>query len=138
MKQLLSVLLLVAFATFGITKAFAATETATITTPYGYGEDKVQKITWSGMNGGDSGSAVKVANWTKKAVAFTGTWNSASATLQGSNDGTNYYVLTNEQGVAVSATANSMQTVGTNPLYIKPVMTGATSGSIVIDLIIAK
>lgn len=137
MKQLLSVILLAVIAAAGLT-SFAATETAVISTPYGYGEDKVQRITWSNLNGGDEGAAVKVANWTKKAVAFTGTYNGVSATIQGSNDGTNYFVLVNEQGVAVSSTAATMQTVGTNPLYIKPVVTGPTSGTLKVELIMAK
>ena len=137
MKQLLSVLILAVIAATGLT-SFAATETATISTPYGYGEDKVQKITWSNLQGGDSGSAVKVANWTKKSVVFTGTWTGVSATIQGSNDGTNYFALTDEQGVALTFSANSLKTIGPNTLYIKPVVTGGASGTIAVDLIIAK
>lgn len=137
MKKLLTVPLLAIIATTGLT-SFAATEPAVITTPYGYGEDKVQRITWSNIAGGDEGAAVKVANWTKKSVMFTGTYNGASGTIQGSNDGTNYFIISNEQGIAVSSTAVGLQTVGTNPLYIKPVFTGATSATIKVDLILSK
>ena len=137
MKLVLAIGLLAAVALTTLT-SFAATETAVPTTPYGYGEDKVQKITWTNLNGGDQGSAVKVANWTKKSVAFTGTWNGASGTIQGSNDGVTYFELTTEQGDGVSFSANALATIGPNTLYIKPVVTGPTSASITVDLIIAK
>lgn len=134
---MLSVLVLVAIAAMGLT-SFAATESAVITTPYGYGQDKVQKVTWSGLEGGDTGSAVKVANWTKKSLSVSGTWTGVSATIQGSNDGVNYFPLTDEQGVAITFTANAFKTVGPNPLFIKPVVTGGTSGTLQFDLIMAK
>lgn len=118
--------------------ALAATEPAITTTPYGYGSDKVQKITWSDLNGGDEGAAVKVANWTKKSVSVSGTWTGVSATIKGSNDGVNYFALTDEQGTAVSFTANALKTIGPNTLYIKPVVTGGASGTLQFDLVIAK
>jgi len=137
MKNIFLAIVLIAITTFGLT-SFSATETAVITTPYGYGSDKVQKITWSDLQGGDTGSAVKVANWTKKSVSVSGTWTGVSATIQGSNDGVNYYALTDEQGSGVSFTANAFKTIGPNPLYIKPVVTGGVSGTLQFDLILAK
>lgn len=137
MKKLLLVFVLAAIAATGLT-SFAATESAVTTTPYGFGADKVQKITWSNLQGGDEGAAVKVANWTKKSVSVSGTWTGVSATIQGSNDGVNYYALSNEQGTAVSFTANALSTIGPNTLFIKPVVTGGASGTIKVDLVIAK
>lgn len=140
MKQLLSLVLLATLLTFTMSGAdtFAATEPVTQSTPYGFGQDKVQKLTWQNLQGGDEGATVKVANWPVKSVSVSGTFTGVSGTIQGSNDGVNYFALTDQQGAAVTFTANALKTVGPNTLFIKPVVTGGVSGTLQFDVIMAK
>lgn len=137
MKNILAVLVLVAIATLGLT-SFAATESASTSTPYGFGEDKVQKVTWSAMNGGDVGVGIKSANWTVKSITVSGTFLGASATVQGSNDGVAYYNLTEVGGTSISLASAGIKAIRENPLYIRPMVTGSVSASLVFDLIMAK
>lgn len=109
-----------------------------ITTPYGYGEDKPQKITWSNLQGGDEGTAIKIANWPKKSVSVTGVWADISAKILGSNDGVNYFDLSDEQGESLFFTNDSLKTIGPNTLYIKPKVFGKTSGNLRVDLVVSK
>ena len=141
MKSLLSLALvagLLTFATMSFERAQAATESVTQSTPYGYGEDKVQKLTWTNLNGGDVGSAVKAANWTVKSVTVSGTFTGVSGTIQGSNDGTSFYDLTDAGGSAISFTAAGVKAIRENTLYIRPNVNGSVSGSLQFDVIMAK
>jgi hypothetical protein len=108
------------------------------TTPYGYGLDKPQKITWSGLQGGEEGMAIRVANWPKKSVSVTGSWAGVSAIILGSNDGVNYFILSTEQGEKLFFTSNALKTIGPNTLYIKPKVLGKTIGNIKVDLVLTK
>lgn len=138
MKSLLSLALVAGLLTFA-TASFSATEAVTQTTPYGFGQDKVQKLTWSNLNGGDVGVAVKAANWTVKSVSVSGTFTGVSGTIQGSNDGVNYFDLTEDDtGTAISFTANGLESIRENTLYIRPNVNGSVSGSLQFDVIMAK
>lgn len=140
MKSLLSLALVAGLLTFA-TVSFSATEPVTQTTPYGFGEDKVQKLTWQNLQGGDIGAAVKAANWTIKSVSVSGTFTGVSGTIQGSNDGVNYFDLT-EAGISpasvITFTANGLKQIRENTLFIRPNANGGVSGTLQFDVIMAK
>lgn len=48
--------------------------------------------------------------------------------VQGSNDGTNWFSLTDPQGNAISKTTASLETIMETPLYTRAAITGATGG----------
>ena len=74
---------------------------------------------------GDNGGAVAFAD---KTVQFdSAAWGGTTATLEGSNDGTNWFGLSDPQGTAISMTANGLSAVLENPRYIKPVLTGGAA-----------
>lgn len=51
-----------------------------------------------------------------------------TAVMQGSNDGTNWFALTDPQGDGISKTTASLKSVMETPLRTRPVLTGATGG----------
>lgn len=68
-------------------------------------------------------------------VQFTGTFDSATAVLQGSNDGTNWVTLTSTIGSSVSFTSAGYAEVSTAFLYLRPSTSGG-GGSQDIDCIV--
>jgi hypothetical protein len=88
-------------------------------------------VVWTGLLNGDDGSAVEGCDYADRTVQINGTFGSGgSVTLQGSNDGTNWYALTDPQGNAITKTAAGLEVIAEGPRYIRPLVTagdGATS-----------
>ena len=72
------------------------------------GDGSVVLATWSGLNSSNNvGAAVEFPAHADRSVQFEGTYDSATAVLQGSNDGTNWGTLYDGQGNALSSTSNA-------------------------------
>jgi hypothetical protein len=81
-------------------------------------------ITWSDIQNGDDGSAFEAVGLVDKTFQITGTFGtSGSVTMQGSNDGSNWFSLTDPQGNAVTKTAAGGELLVENPRYIRPLCT---------------
>lgn len=89
--------------------------------------------TWTGLTftSTDTGEPFSYPDYPDMTVTFEGTFGTGgSITLQGSNDGTNWYALTDAQGNAITKTAAGMEVIEEHPLYIRPSVTagdGSTS-----------
>lgn len=87
--------------------------------------------TWTGLLNGDDGGPFEGGDWGDRTVQITGTFGvGGSISLEGSNDGTNYVVLTDPQGNAITKTAAGIEAVIELPRYIRPRVTagdGSTS-----------
>jgi hypothetical protein len=82
-------------------------------------------FTWTGLDSDDSGIAIECVDYTDRTVTVTGTFGVAgSVTLQGSNDNTNWFALTDPQGNAITKTSAGMELVVEAPVYIRPLVTG--------------
>ncbi|MFZ1680120.1 MAG: hypothetical protein WAT70_03810 [Rhizobiaceae bacterium] len=103
-----------------------ATRTATIT----YDTNRAT-VVWTGLLNGDDGSVFEGYDWADAAVQITGTFGvGGSINLTGSNDGTNYVVLTDPQGNAITKTSAAIEQVSEGVKSFKPVVTagdGTTS-----------
>jgi len=81
-------------------------------------------IGWSGLLNGDTGAAVELVDYADKTCTVTGTFGSGgSITLEGSNNGTNWFALTDAQTSAVTKTSAGMELIVENPRYIRPSVT---------------
>lgn len=91
----------------------------------------VEVITWANMANGDTGAAANWAKYQDRSVTFTGTFGTGGTIkLQGSNDGTNWFDLTDPQGNAISKTAAGLEQVQEATLWVRPNVTagdGTTS-----------
>lgn len=82
---------------------------------------------WSALAGAESGDSATISRWQDRTVQCTGTF--TSITIQGSQDGINWGVLSDAQGVDLIITvANEVRTILENPIYIRPVSAGAGAG----------
>ena len=91
------------------------------------------KIVWGPAVGGDTATGVLVAHFADKSFAIEGTFGTSTVTIQGSNDSTNgtdgvWFGLVDPQGPAISKTANAIEQVLENPLWIRPTF-GAGTGT---------
>jgi len=81
-------------------------------------------IGWSGLLNGDTGAAVELIDYADKTVTITGTFGSGgSITLQGSNNGTNWFPLNDPSSTAITKTSAGMEAVLEGPRYIRPIVT---------------
>lgn len=88
-------------------------------------------IGWTSLDSDDSGSPAEVVDFPDKTVTITGTFGTGGTIkMQGSNDNSNWFSLTDPQGVAIEKTAAAMELITENPRYIRPLVTagdGTTS-----------
>lgn len=65
-----------------------------------------------------------------KSVQFTGTFGAAATiTLEGSNDGSNWVVLTDPQGNSISKTAAAIEAIEEHTRYVRPKLASGGDGS---------
>lgn len=90
-------------------------------------------VSWSALtfSGTDDGAPYEGVDFSDRTVQFDGTFGTGgSITLEGSNDGTNWFPLTDPQGNAITKTAAGLEVIEENPRYVRPRVTagdGSTS-----------
>jgi len=75
-------------------------------------KDDAHVITWTGLTNGDTGSSIEMPGSSDRSIQFSGTFG-AGGTIQaqGSNDGSNWIVLTDLQGNSISKTSASIEMI---------------------------
>lgn len=103
-------------------------------------EDQVRAAAyrWTDYSTADTSTPIKVQNMQGLAgsVQVTGTFGSATITLQASNDGTNFVTLKDSAGTAISFTAAGMAEFSTAALYLKPTSSGGTADNVTVTVIL--
>jgi hypothetical protein len=100
------------------------TRTPTIVQPGGPNVDHATLVTWSGLLNGDDGSPVNLSDFPDRTVQFIGTFGvGGSVNFEGSNNGTNWIVLTDPQGNSITKTAASLEFTTETPLFVRPNVT---------------
>lgn len=85
-------------------------------------------FTWAGLSTGDDGRVVEYSEFADRSVQFSGVFAGASVSLQGSNDGVNWHVLTDPLGAPITKTAASLAAITEMTRFVRPVVSGG-SGS---------
>jgi hypothetical protein len=93
-------------------------------------------FSWLTMGDDDTGDAIQIPGMADRTVTITGTFASATATIQGSNDNSVWFSCTDPQGNALAFTAAGMELIVENPRYLR-VITAGGSGTDV-DVIITS
>lgn len=94
-------------------------------------------VSWTLTTADPTGTGISFAGAPDKTVTFVGgaSWGSATAAIEGSNDGTNWLPLTDPQGNAISKTSDSIEAVLENPLYIRArLTTPGTAASVLVQI----
>ncbi len=108
---------------------------ATITPVGEWRSPHTHRVKWSALTGSsDTALGASEVNLAYKTVSVTGAFGSATVTIQGSNattesTATDWATLNDINGSALTFTADRMETIAENPMWIRPVASGATGGT---------
>lgn len=111
-------------------------------------QTNVVQVLWEGLDGDDTGLPVRASKYSDKSVHIyspTGAHGSATTIIQGSNDpkadpthadhaNAKWVTLTDAQGNAISKTADAIEQILENPLWIRPSQSGGTSSDVSVSL----
>lgn len=97
-------------------------------------------ITWNLTTANTDGVPVEFVQFTDLCwQSFATNQGGATATIQGSNDGTNYFSLTNAAGgTAMTFAADGGKQAIERPRYVRPSLTTAGSASVIAIVLLAR
>lgn len=103
-------------------------------------KDPCHVLTWSNMANGDSGQPVEMPGSADRTIQVTGTFGSGgNLKLEGSNDGTNYSVLTDPQGNDLDITTAKIETITEITRYMRPrVSAGNGATSLTVSMLVRR
>lgn len=80
--------------------------------------------TWPGMQNGDDGQPIELANFADRTVQVEGTFGAGGAIrIEGSIDGVNYEPLSDPQGNALDLTSAKIEAITELVRYVRPRVT---------------
>ncbi len=97
--------------------------------------DQTARYTWT-LGDADTGAPVILGARADGSIQFTGTFASATAVFEGTNDGTNWVTLGDYQGTAVSATAATLAPFATRCWMVRPATSGGSGTTVVATLLV--
>ena len=96
------------------------------------GDGSLILFSWALTTANPDGAPVGSAEWADRTWQAVGTWGTAILALQGSNDGINWFSMSNAAGgVAIAITANLGVASIELPLMVRPVLTTVGIGAAV-------
>lgn len=104
------------------------------------GDEQVIKATWALTTANSDGAALhpKFADFADRTIyVLSGTWGGATLVWQG-GDNTNWQTLTDAQTVAISKTADFIETVVETPEYSRPNLSAVGVGAALTVTCIAR
>lgn len=108
---------------------------ATVLNTLGHGDGSLARFTWALTTADPTGTEALYAEWADKTWAIdSASWGGATLTLQGSNDGTNWFTLANAAGgTALTFTSGACSGACSieTPLYVRPKLTTVGVGAVV-------
>lgn len=96
----------------------------------------VNRVVWASLAKGATSDPAAIVGSSDMTIAVSGTFDTATATLQGSNDGTNWFTLSDPLGNALTFTAADMAVIFENPLYLRVTVNSAGAGTTDLKVVI--
>jgi hypothetical protein len=99
----------------------------------------VKQFTWALTTAVPDGVPMEWIEWADRTWQAVGAFGGATVSIQGSNDGTNWFSLTNAAGGAVvSFTAAGGAATIELPRYVRPNLTVVGSGAAITVIVVAR
>lgn len=115
-----------------------ATVTPTLTR-VGDQDDAAILLSWALTTANTDGAPMEWTQWADRCFQAVGTWGGATLTIQGSNDGTNWFTLSNAAGAtAATFTADGGKAIIELPRYVRPNLTTPGTGATVTVSLLAR
>ena len=94
------------------------------------GDGSVQLHSWTLLTANTDGAPLSAVEWADRTWQATGTFGGATVVLQGSNDGVNWFNLSNAAGgTAISLTAAGGAATIELPRFVRPFLSAAGIGA---------
>jgi hypothetical protein len=91
--------------------------------------------TWTGLaSSGDVGQALQRTDLVDRSAQVFGTFSGSTLVFEGSNDGTNYFTLSNPAGTTLSFTAAGLMQVTEATAWVRPHLTSGSGASLTVTL----
>jgi hypothetical protein len=100
--------------------------------------DRASVITWTGLATGDTGQPLEMTGWADRSIQATGTFGGATVNIEGSNNGTNWSLLTDPQGNNIALTSAKIEQVMEITRFIRPAVSGGSGVSINIITLVRR
>lgn len=84
-------------------------------------------ITWTALANGDTGQPLEMSGWADRSVQVT----AATVTIEGSNDGTTYFTLTDASNAATSGLGATLKQITEITKFIRPSVTAGGPSTII-------
>lgn len=92
-------------------------------------------VKWAAVLTGNTGAPFENPAFSDRSVQVTGTFGGATVTIEGSNDGITWFVLTDTSAASLSFAVAGLKQILQVARYMRPVVTGG-AGSLDINLLI--
>jgi hypothetical protein len=96
---------------------------------------EVLAFLWEAMGDADTGEAIEVANFADRSIQVAGTFGSATLTVQGSNDGSNWATLNDPQGNALTVTSAKVEQILELTRYLRVTTSGGSGTDLDVTLV---
>jgi hypothetical protein len=93
------------------------------------------RVTWGPFTETDTLVPVSRPEFCERTIQAIGTFGSANLGLNGSNDGTNFALISNRQGTTMSFTAPGINTTQDRPVWVVPKVVSGTGASITVVML---
>jgi hypothetical protein len=90
------------------------------------GAQSVATAKWV-LNDGDVGLPISLTDWADRSVQVDGTFGGGTVTVEGSNDGTNWFTLRDPQGTSLSFTSAGLKQIMETTLFMRANLTSGTT-----------
>ena len=117
-----------------------AASTPTINNNVQPGDGSVILSTWNLTTADPSGGAFEWAQWADRCFQAVGTnWGGATLAIEGSNDGSTWFTLSNAAGgTAATFTADGGKQILEVPRFVRPKLTTAGTAAVVAAILLAR
>lgn len=99
--------------------------------------NNTDRVQWT-LGQGDVGLPSKTPTFSDRAVQFSGPFGTASVTLEGTLNGTDYLPLTDPQGNAITKTVASIEAISENAWFIRPKVTGGDGTTAIVCTLLSR
>ena len=102
------------------------------------GNGNVLLATWVISNTVPTGDEVEWTPFADRCVQMAGTFNGATITVEGSNDGSNWHALSDPQGNPLAFTTGKIEQVLEITRYMRPKMTSGSGANVTVSVLLRR
>ncbi len=109
-----------------------------VVTPVGRDDGSTVVAVWGSIGDSDTCSPLSLPDYLPQSFHVSGTFNSATVVLKGSNTGVNYVGLNDRQDTPISMTSEGLEAVQECCAYYQPASSGGSASSTTVTMLLSR